>query len=58
MVKRVKQGEKRELCFLGDINCIERFDLVHWVKDAPKRELSFLGDIDSIERKVCPGKLG
>ena len=52
LVKWVKHATKRELRFLGDIDCIERLDMVKWVKHGVKREHHFLGDTDSIERKV------
>ena len=41
MVNPVKHAGKRELRFLGDIDCIERFDLLKWVKHATKTELRF-----------------
>ena len=52
VVKWLKDPAKRELGFLGDIECIEKFDLRKWIKHEAKKELHFLGDVDSIERKV------
>ena len=58
LVKWIKHAAKRELHFLGDIDCIKRFDVVKWVNHAAKSELHFLWDIHCIERKVGPGKMG
>ena len=41
MVKWLKDPAKRELRFLGDIECIERFDLIKWVKHEAKKEQHF-----------------
>ena len=41
LVKWLKQEAKRELHFLGDIECIERFDLIKWVKHEAKKEQHF-----------------
>ena len=36
LVKWLKHEAKKELHFLGYIDCIETFDLVKWVKHAAK----------------------